>query len=63
MSVGERLIMDSEDDDRSLLVRETRDGFVLDVYEDGVYSSVFLTTSAAALLVKWLRDRIEGVDE
>jgi hypothetical protein len=62
VSVGERLIIDGADE-RSLLVRETKDGFLLDAYENGIYASMDLTTGEAALLVKWLRDRIEGVDD
>jgi hypothetical protein len=62
MSVRDQLIIDG-DDERSLLIRETKHGFLFDVYEDGVYSSTDLTTEQAALVVKWLRDRIEGTDE
>jgi hypothetical protein len=62
MSAGERLIIDGADE-RSLLVRETKYGFLIDVYEDGVYSSMDLTAEQAALVVEWLRDRIEGVDD
>jgi hypothetical protein len=62
VSAGERLIIDGEWDNRSLLVRKTKDGFLFDAYENGIYASMDLTTGEAALLVKWLRDRIEGTD-
>jgi hypothetical protein len=62
VSAGERLIIDGEWDKQSLLVRETKDGFLFDVYEAGIYASMDLTTKEAAVLVKWLRDRIEGTD-
>jgi hypothetical protein len=61
VSAGERLIIDGADE-RSLLVRETKDGFVIDVFENGIYASAEIATEVAALLVKWLRDRIEGTD-
>jgi hypothetical protein len=63
MSVGDRRIIYGEHKEQRLLVRETRDGFLFDVYEDDIYASMDLTTKDAALLVKWLRDRIEGTDE
>jgi hypothetical protein len=62
MSAGDRLLVDGEFDEQSLLVRETKDGFLFDVYEAGIYASMDLTAEGAALLVKWLRDRIEGGD-
>jgi hypothetical protein len=62
MSVGDRRIIYGEFEEQRLLVRETKDGFLFDVYEAGSYASMDLTTEEAAVLVKWLRDRIEGTD-
>jgi hypothetical protein len=62
VSAGDRLIIDGEDDEQSLMVRETKDGFLFDVYEAGIYASAGLTAEQAALIVEWLRDRIGGTD-
>jgi hypothetical protein len=62
VSAGERLIIDGEFEEQSLLVRETKDGFLFDVYEAGIYASMDLTAKDAAVLVEWLRDRIGGTE-
>jgi hypothetical protein len=62
VSAGDRRIIYGEYKEQRLLVRETKDGFLFDVYEDGMFSSMDLTTEQTALLVKWLLDRTGGTD-
>jgi hypothetical protein len=46
----------------SLIVTRKVDGFMFEAIEGRYYAVVDLSTEDTALLVEWLRDRIEGTD-